>query len=368
MHNSDLCATIGNLVHRATNLCSKYCGGVVPDVPESDLLPLPNLGELIDAYNSKMNAFELQGGCHCAAAAFRDINGFLQDQAPWAIKDDPEKQKIIVRSTLEAVYAAAHFLLPFLPRGGAQIFAKLNTEPVALDELGRECRNLKVGTKVTIGDILYEEIGKEDKNDANAAAKESHAEAQRRKKEAKAAAIAKSMAGQSTDDDQPEFTKMDIRVGKIVKIWNHEAADKLYCEQIDVGEQEGPREIASGLRDFYSLDDMLDRKVLVVCNLKATKLVGFTSNGMILAAKSEDGSTVELIDVPGDAAVGERIYIDGLSGEPLSSTQVKKKKVWEAVSNGLRTGEGGIATWDGKKMMTTAGVCKAASLVGAPIS
>ena len=368
MHNSDLCATIGNLVHRATNLCSKYCGGVVPDVPESDLLPLPNLGELIDAYNSKMNAFELQAGCHAAAAAFRDINGFLQDQAPWAIKDDPEKQKIIVRSTLEAVYAAAHFLLPFLPRGGAQIFAKLNTEPVALDELGRECRNLKVGTKVTIGDILYEEIGKEDKNDANAAAKESHAEAQRRKKEAKAAAIAKSMAGQSTDDDQPEFTKMDIRVGKIVKIWNHEAADKLYCEQIDVGEQDGPREIASGLRDFYSLDDMLDRKVLVVCNLKATKLVGFTSNGMILAAKSKDGSTVELIDVPGDAAVGERIYIDGLSGEPLSSTQVKKKKVWEAVSKGLRTGEGGIATWDGKKMMTTAGVCKAASLVGAPIS
>ena len=373
MHNSDLCATIGNLVHRATNLCTKYCGGVVPDVPPPETLPLRNLDDLLDTYNSKMNAFELQGGCHVAAAAFRDINGYLQDQAPWAMPNDPQQQQMVVRATLEAVYAAAHLLLPFLPRGSAQIFAKLNTAPVPLNDLGRACRNLQVGTEITIGTILYEEIGKEDKGAGTAVVKESHAEAQRRKKEARAAAIAKNnKASPGDDEDQPEFTKLDIRVGKIVKVWNHEAADKLYCEQIDVGDEE-PREIASGLRDFYTLEEMLDRKVLVVCNLKATKLVGFTSNGMVLAAKSDDGSKVELIEAPADAIVGERVTVDdGLTsssgGDPLSSTQVKKKKIWENVSKDLRTREDGVATWNLKEIKTLAGVCKAATLGGAPIS
>jgi len=368
MHNSDLCFTIGNLGHRGTNLCKKYCDGVVPDVPAPETLPISNIGEVIDSYNAKMNAFELEGGCSIAAAAFRDINAFLQDQAPWHIKNDPEKQKIIVRATLEAVYVAAHLLLPFLPTGGAKIFAKLHTEPVPLDELRRDCRNLKVGTPIEIGDILYAEIGKEDKKDAKSAAKESHAEAQRRKKEAKAAAVARSKASQNAADDQPEFTKMEIRVGHIVKVWNHESADKLYCEEIDVGEEGGPREVASGLRDFYSLEEMQGRKVLVVCNLKATKLVGFMSNGMVLAAKTEDGSKVELIDAPADAPIGERVFIEGLMGEPVSSTQVKKKKVWETVSKDLKTGEGGVATWNGQEIKTSVGVCKAASLVGVSIS
>ena len=371
MHNSDLCATLGNLVHRATNLCKKYCDGVIPDVASPDTLPIANLGELIDSYNAKMNAFELQGGANVAIAGFRDINGFLQDQAPWHIKDNLVAQQVIVRATLEAVYALAHLLLPFLPVGGAKIFGKLNTEPVSLAELNRDCRNLKVGTKIDIGDILYQQAGVEEgdkkgANAANAPAKESHAEAQRRKKEAKAKMVAASKAGQ--ESNQPEFTKIDIRVGKIVRVWNHESADKLYCEEIDVGEEGGPREIASGLRDYYSLEEMQDRKVLVVCNLKATKLVGFTSSGMVLAAKSPDGTKVELIEAPADAAIGERVTVDGLTGDAVSSTQVKKKKIWEAVSKDLKTGEGGVATWDGKEIKTSAGVCKAASLVGVPIS
>jgi hypothetical protein len=62
------------------------------------------------------------------------------------------------------------------------------------------------------------------------------------------------------------------------------------------------------------------------------------------------------------------VYIDGLSGEPLSSAQIKKKKVWESVAKGLRTSENGIAHWDGKEIVTSAGACSAFSLVGAQIS
>jgi hypothetical protein len=113
---------------------------------------------------------------------------------------------------------------------------------------------------------------------------------------------------------------------------------------------------------------MQGKKVLVVCNLKASKIVGFSSNGMVLAAKAEDGSKVELVEAPSDAQVGERVFIEGLSGEPLSAAQVKKRKAWDTVAKGLKTGDGGVASWDGKTIMTSTGACSAASLVGAPIS
>ena len=181
-------------------------------------------------------------------------------------------------------------------------------------------------------------------------------------------------------------------MSRLRKVWHHPEADKLFCEEIDVGEEDGPRQIASGLREHYTLDEMQDRKVLVVCNLKAAKIVGFNSNGMVLAAKvrphniicsslirntrnsflhflqSADGKQVEIVSPPADAPVGERVFVHGLSGEPYSSAQIKKKKVWESVSKGLKTGENGVATWDGMEIRTSAGVCSVASLVGAPIS
>jgi len=375
MHNADLCDTIGNLVHRATNLCGKYCAGVVPDVPGPSKPPV-NFSEVIDSYTSKMNSFGLQGGANAAIQGFRDVNGFLQDEAPWLLKggEHAEARQVTVRATLEAIYALAHLLLPFLPQGASKIFKKLNTEPVALEQLGRDNRNLKVGTRIEVGDVLYtKSMSEEEQKNAEAAAakkKESFAEAQKRKKEEKAKMIAASKKGQAAggDPNQPEFTKIEIKVGKIVKVWNHAEADKLFCEEVDVSEESGPREIASGLRDHYTLEDMQDRKVLVVCNLKPQKLVGFMSNGMVLAAKAPDGSKVELVEPPADAPVGERVFIDGLSGEPLTSTQVKKKKTWEAVAKSLKTGEGRVATWEGKVIQTTAGPCKVPSLVNVPIS
>jgi methionyl-tRNA synthetase len=377
MHNADLCDTLGNLVHRATNLCSKFCGGIVPDVPAPSTPPV-DFDKIRNEFMSKMDKYELDGGAFAVMQGFRDVNVFLTEQAPWLMKGDEKAtdRQIIVRATLEAVYALAHLLVPFLPIGATAIFEKLNTPPKTIVEVNANLRNLVVGTTVRIGDVLYTKLLTDDeKLNAQDAAKkkaESIAEAQRKKKEKKAQLIASSKAGQSKssgggDDNQPEFTKIDIRVGKITKVWHHPDADKLFCEEIDVGE-DSPRQIASGLRGHYELSDMQDRKVLVVCNLKAAKIVGFSSNGMVLAAKAEDGSKVELVTPPDGAAVGERVFIDGLVGDALSSAQVKKKKIWESVAKGLKTGDGSVATWEGKEIKTSAGTCKASSLVGAPIS
>ncbi len=376
MHNADLCDTLGNLVHRATNLCAKYCDGVVPDVPAPPTAPV-DFEKIRDEFLAKMDKFELDNGAAVAIQGFRDVNVYLTEQAPWHMKGDEraEERQIVVRATLEAVYALSHLLVPFIPTGAADIFKKLNTAPTTLSEISSELRNLKAGSKVNVGEVLYSKlVSEEERLNAEEAAKkkaESIAEAQRKKKEKKAKAIASSKAGQKKggggDDDQPEFTKMEIRVGKIIKVWNHPDADKLFCEEIDVGE-DTPRQIASGLRGHYELSEMQDKLVLVVCNLKASKIIGFASSGMVLAAKAEDGTKVELVSPPENSSIGERVFIDGLSGEPHSSAQVKKKKIWDSVAKGLKTADGGVATWNGKEIKTNSGVCKAPSLVGAPIS
>ena len=76
------------------------------------------------------------------------------------------------------------------------------------------------------------------------------------------------------------------------------------------------------------------------------------------------------MEPPADAPIGERVTIEGIEGEfePVSSTQAKKKKTWETVSKDLKTVDGGVATWQGKKLMTSKGPCKAATLADVPIA
>lgn len=121
------------------------------------------------------------------------------------------------------------------------------------------------------------------------------------------------------------INSLDLRVGIITSCVKHETADKLYCEEIDIGEQE-VRPIASGLVNHYKLDEMQNRKVIVIANLAPRKLVGFKSHGMVLCAAKvqEDGSEkVEFVEVPADSKPGDRIVGEGLAViAALSSKQV----------------------------------------------
>ena len=131
--------------------------------------------------------------------------------------------------------------------------------------------------------------------------------------------------------DQPEFTKLDIRVGLLTKTWHHPDSEKLWCEEIDIGE-ENPRQVCSGLRAFYTEEQFkAGRKVVVVCNLKPAKMAGFESAGMVLCAANAEHTQVELLEVPEGAKVGERVFIDGVEGEPLPPNQVAKKSVLKYV-------------------------------------
>jgi aminoacyl tRNA synthase complex-interacting multifunctional protein 1 len=187
------------------------------------------------------------------------------------------------------------------------------------------------------------------------------------KKEKKKAAAPREKAKPAVANvDQPEICKLAFKVGKIVKVWAHPKADKLYCEEIDVGE-EAPREIASGLRPHFTEEQMLGQRLLVVANLKAKNMLGFKSHGMVLCASAPTadgtGEIVEFVEPPEGAVPGELVTFVGLpTPEPFSSAQVDKKKVFQAAAPGLQTDADCQATWNGHVFMTTAGPCKAKTI------
>ena len=178
---------------------------------------------------------------------------------------------------------------------------------------------------------------------------------------ATAAATAAAPVDPLENYEGPPITALDIRVGRITKVWEHEEADKLYCEEIDVGEDE-PRQVASGLRPYMNKEDMEGRLVLVLCNLKARKMVGFPSHGMVLCASNEDHSEVKFVSPPVDAKVGERITIpdidfEGEEGQPFAENKIGKKKVFEKLAPHLVTNDYGTPEFLGRPFLTSAGVC-----------
>lgn len=161
--------------------------------------------------------------------------------------------------------------------------------------------------------------------------------------------------------DGPPITALDIRVGRITKVWCHEESEKLFCEEIDVGEGT-PRLIASGLRPYMTLDDLEGRMVLVLCNLKERKLAGFPSHGMVLCASNVDHTVVKLVSVPVEARVGERVTVAGIEyglegAAPYAENKVGKQKVFEKIAPFLRTGTYGVPEFCGRPLLTSAGVC-----------
>ncbi|EGC32685.1 hypothetical protein DICPUDRAFT_98810 [Dictyostelium purpureum] len=161
-----------------------------------------------------------------------------------------------------------------------------------------------------------------------------------------------------------DISRFEIKVGKIVECKKHEAADSLYVEKIDLGEAEGPRTIVSGLVKFIPLDQMLNRKVLVLCNLKPANLKGIKSFGMVLCASNSDHTQVEFVEPPADAVIGERVVFEKFPGD---YDKVLKPATFDAVIGDLQTNADKIAVFKGDLSKTSAGPCTVKSIAGVPI-
>ncbi|KAL3910371.1 MAG: hypothetical protein SGARI_002157, partial [Bacillariaceae sp.] len=165
-----------------------------------------------------------------------------------------------------------------------------------------------------------------------------------------------------------DVSALDIRVGQITKVWHHPESEKLFCEEINLGEDQ-PRQIASGLRHFYETAQLENRRVVVLCNLKKRNLVGFPSHGMVLCASNADHTAVQIMEPPADAEIGERVTFEGFDGEPEAENKIAKKKIFESVAPDLKTNAEGICEWKGAISKTSAGPIKAEkAMAGAQVS
>ena len=163
------------------------------------------------------------------------------------------------------------------------------------------------------------------------------------------------------------LSKVAIKVGKVVDVKKHPESDKLYIEQIDLGE-ETPRTILSGLQEHIKEEEFLGRMVVVAANLEPRKIAGIPSNGMVLCASTEGKGTVKLLEVPPGVPCGERVIFAGHEGEPEPVLKKKLAKHWETVAPDFKTDANGVAVWQGIPFMTSKGPCNCASLPNGTIS
>ncbi|KAI8644740.1 hypothetical protein BD408DRAFT_111202 [Parasitella parasitica] len=240
---------------------------------------------------------------------------------------------------------------------------------INLDNVPEPAAPIIAGDKKGNDDKAVTASGKDDKR-PEAASKEKEnkkgpVEGGKPKKEKKKAE--KKPAAAPAETDQPVVSRIDIRVGLIKTVVKHKDADSLYVEEIDVGEEE-PRTIVSGLVKWYPVEEMENRYVLVLTNLKPASMRGIKSYGMVLCASAADGSAVELLAPVDTSKVkpGDRVYIEGQEGEPEKVLN-PKKKYWETVQPELHTNDDLVALYGDKPLLirTASGEaiqCKAATV------
>jgi methionine--tRNA ligase beta chain len=173
----------------------------------------------------------------------------------------------------------------------------------------------------------------------------------------------------------PPFWQLNIQVGLIKECKRHPDAQKLYVEQIDLGEESGPREILSGLVDYIPIDQMIGTRCLVISNLKPANMRGITSYGMVLCASDvPDKKAVHFVTPPADAPLGARVYLEGATEEELKfapSDRVdpkKKNHAWMKASPGLASNAEGFACFEGRRLVTAQGVCSATPILNGKVS
>ncbi|CAB1442957.1 unnamed protein product [Pleuronectes platessa] len=175
-------------------------------------------------------------------------------------------------------------------------------------------------------------------------------------------------AGGGGEDDELAPSRLDIRVGKIISVERHPDADSLYLEKIDVGEAE-PRTVVSGLVAYLSPEDLQDRLVLLLCNLKPQKMRGVESQAMLLCAAIEgEPRRVEPLDPPSGSSPGERVFVEGYETGKADERLNPKKKVWERLQVDLKVSDGCVAQWKDNQLMTKLGQITCKTLKGGNIS
>ena len=299
--NSDLANILGNLVNRTVSMSNKYFGGVVrstgvtEDVDE-DLKTVVTGAR--DRVAQKMKDLRVADAISEVFGVFRRCNKYIDETAPWVLaKDEAKSDRLaeVLYNLAESITVGASLLYSFLPETAEKIVAQLHTQLRGFEELN-QFGLYENGTKVTgTPEILFARLDAKDVMPKVEAIRE----AQKKEFEAEQRALGEKTPAEEKAEDvidieakeeitYDDFMKLQFQVGEIISCEAVEKSKKLLCSQVRVGSE--VKQIVSGIRKYYTPEEMVGKKVMVLVNLKPAKLAGVLSEGMLLCAEDAEGN------------------------------------------------------------------------------
>ena len=288
--NSDLANNLGNLVNRTLSMQNKYFNGEInnADVAEPVDDELKTLAmETVKKVDEKMGTLHIADAIDDIFVLLNRTNKYIDETMPWALAKDPDRISrlaTVLYNLLETIRISAVLLTPFMPATSEKIFDQIGTQQRDYDSLA-EFGALENGISVTkTPEILFRRLDEKDV-DAQVEKIREKQIARQKKEEEKQAEI--------TIED---FSKLNLRVGKVIACEKHPDADSLLVMKVDIGEGK-PRQIVSGIAGSYTAGQMIGKHIVIVANLKPAIIRGLESQGMLLAGK-DDGS-IGVVEVNG---------------------------------------------------------------------
>ena len=284
--NSDLANTLGNLVNRTVSMTNKYFGGTVTDKGaaeevDADLkMVMENTPKAVD---EKMDGLRVADAITEIFNLFKRCNKYIDETMPWALaKDEAKKDRLetVLWNLIQGISAGARLLESFMP----------STSKKILDQLGD-------GHVTDKPEILFQRL---DVEEVLKKVEELHPE-EEEKKEEEENVIDIEAKPEITYD---QFSAMQFQVGEIIACEEVKKSRKLLCSQVKIGSQ--VKQIVSGIKAYYTPEEMVGKKVMVLVNLKPAKLAGVVSEGMLLCAEDADGN-LALVTPEKDMPAGAEI-------------------------------------------------------------
>ncbi len=296
-YNSDLANTLGNLVNRTVAMINKYFEGNIylpTNEEQVDIELKQYIQDTIVRVEENMNKLHVSDALEEIMNIAKRCNKYIDETEPWVLgkqEDTIPRLKTVLYNLIEAIRILSILLQSFMPETAKKIQVQINANVLDFESI-KTFGKTEEG-KVEKPEPLFARIDDKKMLEEIQKDMESEMKVEEEKKEEEKSNII-------TIDD---FEKVELKVGQVLSVEKVENADKLLKLEVDLGTE--TRTIVSGIAKWYNQDNLLNKKIVVVTNLKPVKLRGIESNGMLLAAGEED---VKLLTIDGDLPAGTSIH------------------------------------------------------------